>query len=187
MKKLSTSQWIAIAAALVAVGVFSPFLLSHFFVSQNNLAGVASESLDTNNNQDQIANNMQDNSQDNTLATAPTVSNLSGIIIEDVVVGAGAEAVVGSVISANYTGKLVNGKVFDSSIGRQPITFPLGQKMVIAGWDEGLVGMKVGGKRILTISPEKAYGSREIPGPDGTPLIPANSTLIFEVDLVEVK
>ena len=107
----------------------------------------------------------------------------NGLIVQELKVGTGAEAVSGKTIAAHYTGSLTNGKVFDSSKGNQPIKFQLGAGRVIKGWDEGLVGMKVGGKRKLTIPPDLAYGSRDV----GNGLIPANSTLIFEVELMEVE
>ena len=93
----------------------------------------------------------------------------------------------GDVLVMNYTGKLTNGTVFDSNVDPKfghvtPFEFTLGAGMVIAGWDEGLLGMKVGEKKTLTIAPEKAYGARS-----PSPLIPANSTLIFDVELVSIK
>jgi len=92
----------------------------------------------------------------------------------------------GDVLTMNYTGKLTNGTVFDSNVDPKfghvtPFTFTLGAGQVIAGWDEGLVGMKVGEKKILTIPPEKGYGDRAVS------TIPANSTLIFDVELVDIK
>lgn len=101
---------------------------------------------------------------------------------EDLVVGQGEVAEAGDTVTVNYVGSLVDGKVFDSSIDRnQPFTFNLGAGQVIKGWDMGVAGMKVGGKRKLIISPEFGYGAQSI-GP-----IPANSTLIFEVQLLDVK
>lgn len=92
----------------------------------------------------------------------------------------------GDTLSMNYTGRLVDGTVFDSNVDPkfnhvEPFVFTLGAGQVITGWDEGLVGMKIGDKKTLTIPPEKAYGSRQV-GP-----IPANSTLIFDVELVDIK
>ncbi len=106
-----------------------------------------------------------------------------GIRIEDVKVGEGLEAKRGDTISVNYLGTLTNGRKFDSSYDRlQPFVFTLGKGQVIEGWDKGLVGMKVGGKRILTIPSEKAYGEDGAP-----PVIPPNATLKFEVELVGVQ
>ena len=96
--------------------------------------------------------------------------------------GTGREAKSGDMVSVNYVGRLSDGTEFDSSYRRnQPFSFTLGAGQVIAGWDQGLSGMKVGGKRKLIIPPDLAYGSRAIGS------IPANSTLIFEVELLDVK
>lgn len=100
--------------------------------------------------------------------------------IEDIMVGTGPEATAGMTITVNYTGTLTDGTVFDSSYKRQePFTLTLGVGQVIPGWDQGLEGMKVGGKRTLTIPPELAYGSQ---GAGST--IPPNATLIFQVELL---
>ncbi len=105
-----------------------------------------------------------------------------GLIIEDIEVGSGAEAVKGKEITVHYTGMLVDGTVFDSSVTRQqPLTITLGVGMVIRGWDEGFDGMKEGGKRKLTIPPEMGYGARGAGG-----VIPPNATLVFEVALLKV-
>jgi FKBP-type peptidyl-prolyl cis-trans isomerase len=105
----------------------------------------------------------------------------SGLEIVDINVGYGKQARSGNMISVNYIGSLVNGKEFDSSYGRGPFQFPLGAGMVIKGWDEGVVGMKVGGKRRLIIPSNLGYGNRGVGG------IPANSTLIFDIELLEVN
>ena len=105
----------------------------------------------------------------------------SGLRITDLVVGSGAEAKAGQKVSVNYRGTLENGKEFDSSYGRGPFAFPLGGGRVIQGWDEGVAGMKVGGKRKLVIPPDLGYGSRGAGG-----VIPPNATLIFEVELLGV-
>jgi hypothetical protein len=103
--------------------------------------------------------------------------------IEDIVVGTGAEAATGDTISAHYTGTFANGSKFDSSYDRgTPFSFELGAGNVIAGWDQGILGMKVGGKRKLAIPPSLGYGEAGIPG-----AIPPNSTLYFEVELVSVN
>ncbi len=109
----------------------------------------------------------------------------SGAQYWDLKLGTGATAKNGQTVTVNYTGWLAsNGKKFDSSIDRgQPFMFPLGAGKVIKGWDEGVAGMKVGGKRQLRIPPELGYGSRNV----GNGLIPPNSTLIFDVELLGVS
>jgi FKBP-type peptidyl-prolyl cis-trans isomerase len=103
--------------------------------------------------------------------------------IEELTIGTGPEAKTGQQVSVHYTGWLTNGKKFDSSLDRnEAFDFQLGAKQVIAGWDQGVVGMKVGGKRKLTIPPHLAYGDRGYPG-----AIPPKSTLVFEVELLGVK
>jgi len=106
----------------------------------------------------------------------------SGLIIEDITMGEGAIAEAGQYVSVHYTGWLVNGKKFDSSKDRNdPFEFGLGQRQVIAGWDEGVRGMKVGGRRKLTIPPEMGYGARGAGG-----VIPPNATLVFEIELLSI-
>jgi len=118
----------------------------------------------------------QTNNQENSKITE------SGLIIADIAVGEGDQAKQGQTVTVNYTGTLENGDQFDTSIGRAPFSFPLGAGRVIKGWDEGVVGMKVGGKRRLTIPPELGYGSRGAGN-----VIPPNATLIFEIELLKVN
>ncbi len=107
----------------------------------------------------------------------------SGLEFEDEKVGKGKPAKKGTMCVLHYTGWLQkNGKKFDSSKGRRPFSFTLGAGEVIKGWDQGVAGMKVGGKRKLTIPPELGYGDQNV----GKGLIPPNSTLVFEVELLEV-
>ena len=111
----------------------------------------------------------------------PTTPN--GLTYQDLVEGTGAEAAKGAQVSVHYTGWLMDGTKFDSSKDRgQPFDFPLGMRHVIAGWDEGVQGMKVGGTRKLTIPPQLGYGARGAGG-----VIPPNATLVFEVDLLDVR
>jgi len=107
---------------------------------------------------------------------------VGGVVIEDLKVGGGATATSGKLVSAHYTGRFPDGKKFDSSYDAGvPIDFLLGAGKVIKVWDVGIEGMRVGGKRRLTIPPELAYGAR-----GGGP-IPPNATLVFDVELVAVK
>ncbi|MES2745439.1 MAG: FKBP-type peptidyl-prolyl cis-trans isomerase [Bdellovibrionota bacterium] len=103
--------------------------------------------------------------------------------IEEVQAGTGDEAVEGKEVTVHYTGTLTDGKKFDSSLDRnEPFTFRLGAGMVIPGWEQGIKGMKVGGKRKLTIPPALGYGERGAGG-----VIPPNATLLFDVELLGVK
>ncbi len=107
----------------------------------------------------------------------------SGLKYVDVTVGDGREAVVGDTATVHYTGWLVDGKKFDSSLDRsEPFSFRVGSGQVIKGWDEGVAGMKVGGKRKLTIPPQLGYGTRGAGG-----VIPPNATLIFDVELLGLR
>jgi FKBP-type peptidyl-prolyl cis-trans isomerase FkpA len=113
----------------------------------------------------------------------PAITTASGLIIEDLTVGEGAEAKAGQFVSVHYTGWLTDGSKFDSSKDRNdPFEFPLAARHVIAGWDEGVQGMKVGGTRKLTIPPSLGYGARGAGG-----VIPPNATLVFEVELLAIK
>lgn len=107
----------------------------------------------------------------------------NGLKIEEVKVGTGAEAKPGTLVTVNYIGTFADGKKFDASKdhGDSGFTFPLGQGMVIQGWELGVAGMKVGGVRKLTVPPELGYGPNDY-GP-----IPGNSTLLFEVELLNVR
>ncbi len=106
----------------------------------------------------------------------------SGLQYRDMVVGKGPQPKVGDVVVVNYTGRFTNGKIFDTSVGKQPFKFRLGRGEVIKGWDEGVASMHVGGKRKLVIPANLAYGSTGYPG-----VIPPNSTLVFVVELLNVK
>jgi len=179
MRNLSMNEWVAVVAALAVIAVF-------FFLG--NPLKVVSRA-DTNGENAKASDavgeiNVPDVSQPSVAAgqqnaEKPSVTQApKGLVIEDTLVGKGEEAQTGELVTVNYTGKLTDGKVFDSSVGRDPFQFVLGQGRVIQGWEKGILGMKVGGKRRLTIPPDLAYGNQQI-GP-----IPANSTLIFEVELL---
>lgn len=115
--------------------------------------------------------------------TQTTMQSAQKLKIEDTQVGDGAEVKKGDIIVINYVGKLLNGTQFDSSYDRgQPFETQIGVGKLIQGWDEGIVGMKVGGKRKLTIPPDKGYGAQGVPG-----TIPPNATLVFDVELMAIK
>jgi len=107
----------------------------------------------------------------------------SGLKYEDLVEGDGAVAEAGQTVTVHYTGWLIDGSKFDSSVDRnQPFQFLLGKGQVIRGWDEGVQGMKIGGKRKLTIPPQLGYGAAGAGG-----VIPGNATLVFDVELLELS
>lgn len=114
---------------------------------------------------------------------AKTVTTASGLAYQDAKVGTGASPVKGKSVKVHYTGWLENGTKFDSSVDRQePFDFVIGARQVIPGWDEGVMSMKVGGKRRLTIPAKLGYGARGAGG-----VIPPNATLIFDVELLDVQ
>jgi FKBP-type peptidyl-prolyl cis-trans isomerase FkpA len=154
MKKLSTKEWIAVIVGVGVVGFF--FVFGQYFI---NYFKTGIFTMDT--------------------QTQPAVPQVG---IQDTVVGTGDIAEPGSEVTVNYVGTLMDGTKFDSSIDRnEPFQFMLGAGQVIPGWDQGLVGMRVGGTRVLTIPPELGYGSTTY-GP-----IPGNSTLIFQIQLLKVE
>ena len=151
MKTLNKNQWIAVFAGLALLG----YLL--FTAPIMNLFNPPAENLSTESPQ-------------------------TGFVAEELVVGSGSLAEPGDVLTVHYVGTLVDGKVFDSSLDRNaPFNFTLGVGQVIRGWDEGISGMRVGGKRRLIIAPDYAYGQQGV-----GPILP-NSTLHFEVELLDVK
>ncbi len=176
---MNRNAWIAVAVSIVVVGflIFGDSAVSMFNSAQD--IGASSQTpvttMDTNTNaQPEAANN-----QPQTPAPSAPVTTLQ---IKDTVVGTGAEATIGSLITVHYTGTLTNGQKFDSSVDRgQPFQFRLGEGRVIQGWEQGFAGMKVGGKRTLVIPPSLGYGANQA-GP-----IPPNSTLIFDVELLNVE
>lgn len=167
MKTLEKREWIAVSVALVGTAIlFFGGNIWAFVVNSNNAATPVLGSDINEPSSEKVQN----------------ISTIPGIEIYDMQIGTGAEAVSGKTVSAHYVGILTDGTKFDSSLERnEPFEFLLGGGQVIKGWDIGIEGMKVGGIRQLVISPELAYGPQAI-GP-----IPANSTLIFQVQLVEVK
>jgi peptidylprolyl isomerase len=121
--------------------------------------------------------------EENKMTQTNTTTTGSGLQYEDLVVGKGESPRNGQKVSVHYTGWLTNGSKFDSSVDRgQPFEFTIGHGQVIKGWDEGVLTMKIGGKRKLIIPPGLGYGPGGMP-----PVIPPNSTLIFEVQLLGVR
>lgn len=107
----------------------------------------------------------------------------TSLVVRDEVVGTGPEAKSGDKVTVHYTGWLTDGTKFDSSLDRnRPFSFTLGANEVIAGWDQGVAGMKIGGKRKLTIPPDLGYGAA-----GAGDVIPANATLVFDVELLKIK
>jgi FKBP-type peptidyl-prolyl cis-trans isomerase len=155
--------FVVIAAAVIGIGAWYAGKLD---APQNNIT---------------INNNV---SPSQPVAPGQTQTTMDGLIIKDDVVGTGTVAEVGDTVTVNYTGTLDDGTVFDSSLkpGRTPFVFLLGAGQVIKGWDEGVLGMAVGGTRELTIPPTLGYGSQGA----GT-VIPPNATLHFTVTLLSIS
>ncbi len=171
-----------IVAAVIIIGALGAYLV----MNQSN--------TNTNTN----VNPFQENATNNTNPVSPTqvagsptpvptiVNSQTlpdGLKIDDFVIGEGAEVKAGDTVVIHYTGTLENGQKFDSSVDRnQPFETKIGTGQVIKGWDEGVIGMKVGGKRRLTVPPELGYGKQGVQG-----AIPPNSTLIFDLELLQIK
>ena len=203
MREIIISSVVFVACLLVA---FFSQIISPSSVSASNQINVPSEPvfLETINTAAAQANNIFEldpdnpnptlfamakdngksipNKMKNAMASQKSILTESGLKITDLVLGEGIEATAGQKVTVNYKGRLDTGKEFDSSYGRAPFVFPLGTGQVIKGWDEGVAGMKVGGKRELVIPPQLGYGTRGAGG-----VIPPNATLIFEVELLEVN
>ncbi len=161
-KNNNLKMWLIVIAIIIVV-----FGIMFFWKSAGN------------SNQNQETGDNLSNTIDTMSKTLP-----NGLQIIDEVVGTGAEALAGNAVAVNYIGTLANGTKFDSSYDRgQPFSFVLGVGQVIKGWDEGVLGMKVGGKRKLVIPPDLGYGAQAA----GNGVIPPNSTLVFEVELLGVQ
>jgi peptidylprolyl isomerase len=138
---------------------------------------------------DTITNPLESIGPPPALATGTdTVTTASGLMYAEITVGGGALAQAGTTVAVHYTGWLSDGTPFDTSEGGVPIQFTLGQHQVVPGFEEGILGMKVGGKRRLIIPPALAYGNTAVRDPNtGRVVIPANSTLIFDVRLTNAQ
>lgn len=151
MKTLDTKEWIAVIISVFVVGFFFMFGQSLISVFNSNKSNTA-------------------------------IMQNTGLEKQDELIGIGDTAEVGNRVTVHYTGKFLDGKTFDSSVDRrEPFQFVLGSGQVIKGWDEGIQGMRVGGKRILIIPPQLGYGMQDY-GP-----IPGGSTLVFQVELLKVE
>ncbi|MDB5237453.1 MAG: peptidyl-prolyl isomerase, FKBP-type peptidyl-prolyl cis-trans isomerase FkpA [Parcubacteria group bacterium] len=181
-----TSTGIAVAlAVVVALGllffgpqVFAPFTAQTAATVATSTLPIATSTMDTQNTQGVPV-------QPNSAAAAAIPNPLpTTLTASDTVVGTGAEAKTGDTVTVNYVGMLPDGTVFDASAnhGTTGFSFPLGAGQVIKGWDQGVVGMKVGGKRRLIIPANLAYGNQAVGG-----VIPANATLVFDIELLGVK
>lgn len=155
----------------ILVAIVATFLIWQQTIVKKNSANSENVGTTSENSNINLNNNMEDQSTKN-----------EELKIETLQEGSGPEAKNNDVVSVHYTGYLINGQVFDSSVGRgEPFVFTLGAGRVIKGWDLGVLGMKVGEKRKLTIPPDLAYGNAGAGG-----VIPPNATLIFEVEMVKI-
>jgi FKBP-type peptidyl-prolyl cis-trans isomerase len=168
MNTMNKEKWIGVAAGVVvaAILLFGGSILRFFSGGQ-----IASDN-----------NQMQMNNEQGAPQAGTERELVPGLKATDVTIGTGDEARAGDLVTVHYTGTLENGQKFDSSLDRgQPFQFKLGAGQVIAGWDQGFAGMKVGGKRRLVIAPELGYGAQGAGG-----VIPPNATLVFDVELLQV-
>ena len=175
---VSLAVIVALALMFLGPGVFRPFTPEPVTdIATTTLPLTASTTMETANGQQSGSFNQQMPSSNK----APLPTTLTGT---DTVVGTGATATAGQQVTVNYVGMLPDGTVFDASAnhGTTGFTFKLGAGEVIKGWDLGVAGMKVGGKRHLIIPPEYGYGNKAVGG-----VIPANATLIFDIELLAVK
>ena len=159
---------------IVVGGVWVLVFVGLFFVMTKQDKSITSNHINT----------MSTTNTNTTMNENMNTNNVTELKIEDEVVGTGDVAKAGDTVTVHYVGALTNGTVFDASRkhGDQGFSFSLGRGQVIRGWDMGVAGMKVGGKRKLTIPSDLAYGNQAVGG-----VIPANSTLIFEVELLKVS
>lgn len=173
MNSTQTGIAVALALAVIVLFFFFPGFATFQSPAQPTTEGATTTDVTTTTNP----------TADTATTTTMPTENVTDLQVTDEVVGTGATAVAGQSVTVNYVGSLTNGTVFDASAnhGTAGFTFNLGAGQVIKGWDQGIVGMKVGGKRKLVIPASLAYGNQAVGN-----VIPANSTLVFEVELLKV-
>lgn len=183
MKRLSKKEWIGVGIGLVVIIVFFNKPFFSFLTSQMG----SSKNMNNQENNQELEQNMSGEVTTSNPATAPvtpaSVAPEGDVSLKDVVIGTGKEVKMGSQVTVNYIGTLDSGIKFDSSYDSgRPLQFQVGARQLIPGFEAGVIGMKVGGKREVTIPPEFGYGAAGSP-----PVIPPNSTLIFTIEVVDVK
>lgn len=188
MESYSKQKWTAAITAVLVLVILGGVIIAYNRQKSNGeLINLNNQTMDQNTNQPQ-ANNTANvtGAMPNTTtqsSAGPADERKSGLIVQEISIGGGEEVKSGDTVAVNYTGMLTNGKVFDSSYNRnEAFTFTLGEGRVIRGWEEGVVGMKVGGKRKLTIPADLGYGSQGAGN-----VIPPNATLVFEIELVGIQ
>lgn len=174
-------NWLSLIGYIVLLGLCTIGIA--YFLNYSNQKTVDVSKTSTESKKGVAESSSKGDNEIEIVDTKKMQGDVTELKIEDLKLGTGDEAVSGKLITVNYTGTLTDGTKFDSSLnpGRTPFEFTLGSGQVIEGWDKGFAGMKVGGKRKLTIPPSMGYG------PQGTGPIPGNATLIFEVELLNVK
>ncbi|MDP3735048.1 MAG: FKBP-type peptidyl-prolyl cis-trans isomerase [bacterium] len=176
MRSLSKNEWIAVVVGISVIGailVFTNFKVALLAPSAEEKIGEIDQTAPMPRGGDTALDS---------LSGISGVPDESGLVIEEIKVGGGEEAASGMLVTVHYTGRLLNGRTFDSSLTRgEPFQFVLGSGQVIEGWERGILGMKVGGERVLVIPPALAYGEGKVG------IIPPSSTLVFEVELLGVS
>jgi FKBP-type peptidyl-prolyl cis-trans isomerase len=178
-----TGTGVAVALAVIIAGVLLYFGQKYLAQSTASTAATSTPASMTATANSQASSTTNSTSMNDQAQTSNIPANPTQLMMKDEVVGTGAEAKAGDTVTVNYVGMLTNGTVFDASAnhGTTGFTFHLGAGQVIKGWDEGVAGMKVGGKRELVIPASLGYGNQAVGS------IPANSTLVFQIELLSIQ